>query len=229
MRGFGGDDSNARMSVADLLCAVEAVNRTSSDELFLTVQERGAIEKGRGQERGVHGAGHMVGEKEEKDEKEAVNGSIDTKTDIQNFNLSTFLSVLPSSTHLGSTVLYAHEVTSTQTLMFGPLSFLPCGSVFICDKQSAGKGRKSNVWESPSGCLMFTFKMSVQMCPNFALVQYLISLSLVEAIKSQEGLQAFPARIKWPNDIYVERPGLPPIKVGVIIDGYMCAYTCIYV
>ena len=43
-------------------------------------------------------------------------------------------------------------------------------------------GRGGNVWESPAGCLMFSFKASTRQAPQLAFLQYLISLAVVDAV-----------------------------------------------
>lgn len=44
-------------------------------------------------------------------------------------------------------------------------------------------GRSANVWESPPGCLMFSFTLQMEDGRIVPLVQYIASLALTEAIK----------------------------------------------
>lgn len=44
-------------------------------------------------------------------------------------------------------------------------------------------GRSKNVWESPRGCLMFSFTMQMEDGRVVPLVQYVVSLAITEAIK----------------------------------------------
>lgn len=44
-------------------------------------------------------------------------------------------------------------------------------------------GRSKNVWESPSGCLMFSFILQMEDGRVLPLVQYVVSLAITEAIK----------------------------------------------
>lgn len=44
-------------------------------------------------------------------------------------------------------------------------------------------GRSKNVWESPIGCLLFSFNMQMENGRIVPLVQYVVSLAVTEAIK----------------------------------------------
>lgn len=44
-------------------------------------------------------------------------------------------------------------------------------------------GRSKNAWESPTGCLMFSFSIQMQDGRVVPLLQYVISLAVTEAIK----------------------------------------------
>lgn len=44
-------------------------------------------------------------------------------------------------------------------------------------------GRSRNTWESPKGCLMFSFTMQMEDGRAVPLLQYVVSLAITEAIK----------------------------------------------
>jgi hypothetical protein len=44
-------------------------------------------------------------------------------------------------------------------------------------------GRSKNVWESPAGCLMFSFTIQMEDGQVVPLLQYVVSLAVTEAIK----------------------------------------------
>lgn len=44
-------------------------------------------------------------------------------------------------------------------------------------------GRSKNVWESPKGCLMFSFTIQMEDGKIVPLLQYVVSLAMTEAIK----------------------------------------------
>lgn len=45
------------------------------------------------------------------------------------------------------------------------------------------EGRSKNLWESPPGCLMFSFTIQMEDGRIVPLLQYVISLAMTEAIK----------------------------------------------
>lgn len=63
-------------------------------------------------------------------------------------------------------------------------------------------------------------------------IQYLIALAIVESIRTREGYENVPLRLKWPNDIYADtRDGLK--KVGGLLvnssfvrDEFMLVIGC---
>lgn len=76
------------------------------------------------------------------------------------------------------------------------------GTLFVADKQVAGKGRRGRVWESPSGSSIY---MTILLYPEVAPIKA-PQLTLVMAIAVAEGIQAvtgLETKIKWPNDIVV--------------------------
>lgn len=86
---------------------------------------------------------------------------------------------------------------------------LPTPLVSLASYQLAGRGRGSNVWLSPSGCLLFSLLLRVSLSTfppsKLVFVQYLISLAVAEACRSESVLGAKAGRrvrLKWPNDLY---------------------------
>ncbi|KAK1322396.1 hypothetical protein QJS10_CPA03g01902 [Acorus calamus] len=80
-------------------------------------------------------------------------------------------------------------------------------------------GRAKNVWESPSGCLLFSYTLQMENGHILPLLQYVVSLAIIEAIKMVCGSKGFPyldVRIKWPNDLYLN--GLKVGGVGLNLD-----------
>ena len=76
-----------------------------------------------------------------------------------------------------------------------------CASVCLAEQQSAGRGRRGRVWQSPSGVNIY---LSLRWCfPSVP--KQLPLLSLVTGIAVAEALAACGCAghgIKWPNDIY---------------------------
>ncbi|KAG0558408.1 hypothetical protein KC19_10G026200 [Ceratodon purpureus] len=134
------------------------------------------------------------------------------------FRVGVFLDQL--MTHqFGKLVLYAPQLPSTHTLLSQNFKVLPVGTLSVADVQFQGKGRAGNSWESPKGCLMFSF--TVQMTDGRAVpfLQYVVSLAIIEGIEGHcisKGLQAPEVKIKWPNDLYAN---------GLKVGGVLCTST----
>lgn len=106
------------------------------------------------------------------------------------------------------------------------LSQLPVPMLSLATHQIAGRGRGSNSWLSPPGCLQFSLllRLSLATFPAARLVyiQYLFGLAVVEACRSSNILGAFgdKVRLKWPNDIYAltEKHGAPKKIGGILVN-----------
>ena len=72
----------------------------------------------------------------------------------------------------------------------------------VAEKQTAGRGRRGKVWESPLGTgIWMSLVLRPQIMPAEASVLTLLcGLATAEAIKAETGLSA---GIKWPNDILI--------------------------
>ncbi|VVB17776.1 unnamed protein product [Arabis nemorensis] len=131
------------------------------------------------------------------------------------FNLSLFMDSI--STHrFGRFLIWSPRLSSTHDVVAPNFSELPIGTVCVADVQFKGRGRSKNVWESPKGCLMFSFTLQMEDGRIVPLTQYMISLAVTEAVKSicdKKGLPYIDIRIKWPNDLYLN---------GLKIGGILC-------
>ncbi len=127
----------------------------------------------------------------------------------------------------GRRLIVAAETTSTQEVLRGPLfdGWEPWRLVFVADQQRAGRGRGANTWVSPSGCLMWSFQVVQTDGTRLPMLQYVVALAVVRALRRLPGGDEAAARlrIKWPNDLYAapgEANGVPA-KVG----GILCQST----
>ncbi|KAK3332225.1 biotin-protein ligase [Cercophora scortea] len=135
----------------------------------------------------------------------------------------------------GDVLMYGEVVTSTNTLLErNPklLAKLSTGFTLTATTQVAGRGRGSNVWVSPAGCLIFSTVINhpAQFAASRPIVflQYLAAIAIVEAVKTYDvGYDAIPVKLKWPNDIYARDPTKPDqvsyVKIGGILSN--CAYS----
>jgi biotin--protein ligase len=109
----------------------------------------------------------------------------------------------------GKYMMYGEVVTSTNTMLEKNnklLMSLPAGFTCTATTQVAGRGRGSNVWVSPPGCLIWStcmkHPMELSNTAPVVFIQYLMAIAIVEGIHSYEkGYQDVPVKLKWPNDI----------------------------
>ncbi|KAL0041637.1 hypothetical protein WJX79_010263 [Trebouxia sp. C0005] len=133
------------------------------------------------------------------------------------FDHTQYFSHLPQHVELGSTLLAASQLQSTQTLLQDNTAVTPDNTVCIAYKQVGGKGRGGNKWDSPAGCLMFSlFKRVSVTGANIPFVQYIATLAIVQAVQqlAKDRLQghSININIKWPNDVYSKN-----LKIGGIL------------
>lgn len=133
------------------------------------------------------------------------------------FDHTQYFSHLPQHVDLGSTLLAASQLQSTQTLMQDNTAVIPDNTVCIAYKQVGGKGRGGNKWNSPAGCLMFSLFKRVSITgANIPFVQYIATLAIVQAVQqlAKDRLQghSIDIKIKWPNDVYSKN-----LKIGGIL------------
>ncbi|KAI9508257.1 class II aaRS and biotin synthetase [Russula earlei] len=133
---------------------------------------------------------------------------------------------------MGEALFYGEAVTSTQTMLErNPrfLSALPAPIVSLATFQLAGRGRGSNLWLSPPGCLQFSILVRIPLrasafpTSRLVFVQYLVGLAVVHASRDSRALgivRGARVRLKWPNDVYIDLPssaGGEKKKVGGIL------------
>ncbi|XP_047731055.1 biotin--protein ligase isoform X2 [Prionailurus viverrinus] len=125
----------------------------------------------------------------------------------ENFNLEIYRQNLQTK-RLGKVILFAEVTPTTMNLLDGLMFEIPqeMGLIAIAVRQTQGKGRGSNAWLSPMGCAVSTLLVSIplrsQLGQRIPFVQHLMSLAVVEAVRSIPEYQDINLRVKWPNDIY---------------------------
>lgn len=104
---------------------------------------------------------------------------------------------------MGQTI-YFYEETDTTNNRARELALegAPEGTLVVAEKQTAGRGRRGKVWESPLGTgIWMSLVLRPQIMPAEASVLTLLcGLATAEAIEVETGLSA---GIKWPNDILI--------------------------
>lgn len=100
--------------------------------------------------------------------------------------------------------IYFYEETDTTNNRARELAQegAPEGTLVVAEKQTAGRGRRGKVWESPLGTgIWMSLVLRPQIMPAEASVLTLLcGLATAEAIEAETGLSA---GIKWPNDILI--------------------------
>ena len=101
--------------------------------------------------------------------------------------------------------IYFYEETDTTNNRARELALegAPEGTLVVAEKQTAGRGRRGKVWESPLGTgIWMSLVLRPQIMPAEASVLTLLcGLATAEAIEVETGLSA---GIKWPNDIIIK-------------------------
>jgi biotin--protein ligase len=151
--------------------------------------------------------------------------------------------ILNAKWGIGEALMYGEAVTSTQTIfdrlvlisLIASNSTLPSSSrnatllsslphpvLSLATVQTAGRGRGSNSWLSPLGCLQFSLLLRVPSEVSYnrmVFIQYLFGIAVTEACrKVMPGDEGDRVRLKWPNDIYVlGEDGKTKSKIGGIL------------
>lgn len=140
------------------------------------------------------------------------------------FNPEAFFERL-KTLRFGHSLLYAERILSTQTILMnnpGFASQLSSGTVVLAGDQLAGKGRGNNVWLSSTGCLQFTLIIDHTTSKTLSIIQYLVATAMAKTISHLPGLGLGEVRLKWPNDIYIQRKSDGQLKKagGILVTSY---------
>ncbi|NXV92069.1 BPL1 ligase, partial [Calonectris borealis] len=125
----------------------------------------------------------------------------------EHFSLKTYQQNLQTK-KLGKILLFTEVTTTTMNLLDGLMFELPeeMGLIAIAVRQTQGRGRGGNVWLSPVGCALSTLHIAIPLHSNLGqripFIQHLVSLAVVESVRSIPGYEDIDLRVKWPNDIY---------------------------
>ncbi|GAB2290847.1 ATP-dependent 5'-3' DNA helicase hcs1 [Dionaea muscipula] len=98
------------------------------------------------------------------------------------FDVDSFMAAI-STNRFGRLLIWSPRLPSTHDVVSQNFGELPVGSVCVADVQFKGRGRSKNAWESPTGCLMFSFTIQMEDGRVVPLIQYVVSLAMTEAIK----------------------------------------------
>lgn len=91
------------------------------------------------------------------------------------------------------------------------------GTVVVADEQTQGRGRRGRTWFSPRGALLATLVVRPASPPaSVSLLPLAAGLALVRSI---ERLTRAPARLKWPNDVWIDGRKVAGVLVETRIVG----------
>jgi len=117
---------------------------------------------------------------------------------------------------LGSPRLHFRLIDSTNERARAlALGGAPHGTLVTASEQSAGRGRQGRHWAAPAGSslLMSLLLRWAEAAPAPGLLPLLAAVATCEAIGAE-------TRIKWPNDIVLERPDGSLAKLaGILVEG----------
>jgi BirA family biotin operon repressor/biotin-[acetyl-CoA-carboxylase] ligase len=87
----------------------------------------------------------------------------------------------------------------------------PAGTLVIANEQTAGRGRSGKTWQSPAGAgLWLTLIERPTDTSGLGVLSLRVGLAAAQAL---DRFAAEPIRLKWPNDLYIDRGKLGGILV----------------
>ncbi|XP_022908041.2 biotin--protein ligase [Onthophagus taurus] len=130
-----------------------------------------------------------------------------------NFSTIEYFETL-NTKEIGRLVIYSDVLTSSQDVLSQKLVH---GLVVIPRQQTSGVGRSQNVWLSPLGSAMFSLQLHIDLNgtigKSLPLMQHIVMVAIVSALRSQVGYERLEIGLKWPNDLY----SYSKIKIGGLI------------
>jgi BirA family biotin operon repressor/biotin-[acetyl-CoA-carboxylase] ligase len=116
---------------------------------------------------------------------------------------------------------YYRIVSTNQTARLLAEHGAPEGTLVVAETQSRGHGRRGSEWVSPPGGLWFSFVLRPELSPDRAgALPVLMAVAIARTLWEVTGL---PARIKWPNDVFVGGRKIAGAMVTAAADGALVA------
>lgn len=109
-------------------------------------------------------------------------------------------------------ISYFQSIDSTNSYL---LEQGECGEICISDTQSAGRGRRGNVWVSPNtGNLYFSLCWCFEKIPEYwSLLGLLVGVVIAETL---EDIGLKNHGVKWPNDIFWQQQKMGGILIETL-------------
>jgi len=120
---------------------------------------------------------------------------------------------------IGQNKVFLPETDSTNSYAINLLKNVNCieGTVVYTDNQTQGKGQRGNTWHSESSMnitLSLILKPHFLASKNIFYLSKITSLALYDVLTECLGFGQFDIKIKWPNDMLVNRKKI----AGVLIE-----------
>lgn len=114
-----------------------------------------------------------------------------------------------------ASIIWYKILDSTNNEAVRQINSAPEQTFFAAEFQTDGKGQKGNRWESEVG-MNLTF--SILLKPSFLKIesQFIVSQIVTLSLKRYFKSIGVDVKIKWPNDIYVERKKI----CGILIENH---------
>lgn len=122
---------------------------------------------------------------------------------------------------------FSRETTSTNTIAkarvsgAGPSRSGGVATLFLTERQTAGRGRGDHTWTTPPDALLSTWSFPLDFAPQ-PILSPLVGLALFNAAHSVFGEIAF--NLKAPNDLYVGSQKIAGLLIETVMMGE--AVTC---
>jgi len=95
------------------------------------------------------------------------------------------------------------------------MSGAPHGTLVTAAEQTAGRGRQGRTWAAPPGSSLL---MSVVLVPPPRMLPLAAAVAVCDAVEASAGAGLPPPRIKWPNDVVVERGAELAKLAGILVE-----------
>ena len=135
------------------------------------------------------------------------------------FNLEIFDIKLETDI-LGRNFIYCDEIESTNAeLLSGKQQYKKTGTVFLAEKQIAGKGRIDRTWLSAKGLnLTFSILLTKETVAELN-INHLNLISSLAVSMAIENLYQLRTELKWPNDVLIDKKKVAGILIETSIKG----------
>ena len=111
-----------------------------------------------------------------------------------------FKNIKPNTEFVAKNIMYYKTVDSTNIVARN--TQCADGTLFIAEKQTAGKGRMGRIWVSQKGCgICMSMALMPDMNPaDINVITLVTGLAVCETLNT---IYKLPFKIKWPNDVVV--------------------------